>query len=475
MNTIIVKVNNKVETVAEHTVVLKNETPTVIKAVNRNNYELLDTTVNRAPNNVVTKRVDKNLHISFENDGQGPDLIIEGFYDNADSALIGMAEDGSYYYYLPDTGDVTDYVTELQMGEAQSQSLAGDTQISPWWVGATEAEGFAALPWLLGLAGVGVTAAALGGGGGDNDSAPVDTTAPDAPTDIYVGNDDAFINATEIDDNSKVDVIIGLPDNASVGDIITVNGIKQKLTNDDIENKNVTVKINAPAEGEALDVTASITDAAGNESDELSETVGIIDTVAPGEQEDADPVAPVVALSDDEAGGVSASEFENGVQVNVTLPLGTVAGDTVTLTVTPDGGVPITVDYEVTEDDLDASIGNGVAEVTIPNDTATGITADGNYSVTVIVTDAAGNSSATSEAVNFTVDTVAPDAPKNTAIGNGDESITVDEIVNDKVSVTIVLPDNAVVGDTVTVNGIKQELTNDDIENKNITVKIVVA
>ena len=118
MNTIIVKVNNKVETVAEHTVVLKNETPTVIKAVNRTNYELLDTTVNRAPNSVVTKRVDKNLHISFENDGQGPDLIIEGFYDNADSALIGIAEDSGYYYYLPDTGDVTDYVTELQMGEA---------------------------------------------------------------------------------------------------------------------------------------------------------------------------------------------------------------------------------------------------------------------------------------------------------------------------------------------------------------------
>ncbi|GAF53124.1 hypothetical protein [Psychrobacter sp. JCM 18900] len=472
MNTIIVKVNNKVETVAEHTVVLKDETPTVIKAVNRTNYELLDTTVNRAPNNVVTKRVDKNLHISFENDGQGPDLIIEGFYDNADSALIGIAEDGSYYYYLPDTGDVTDYVTELQMGEAQSQSLAGDSQISPWWVGATEAEGFAALPWLLGLAGVGVAAAALGGGGGDdNDSAPVDTTAPDAPTDIYVGNDDAFINAAEIDDNGKVDVIIGLPDNASVGDIITVNGIKQKLTNDDIENKNVTVKINAPAEGEALDVTASITDAAGNESDELSETVGIVDTIAPGEQEDADPVAPVVALSDDEAGGVSASEFENGVQVNVTLPLGTVAGDTVTLTVTPDGGVPITVDYEVTEDDLDASIGNGVAIVTIQNNIEDGITADGDYSVTAVVTDVAGNSSMTSESVNFTVDTAPPGAP-NIAIGNGDALITADEIRDSQVTISIGLPDNASVGDTVTVNGVDQQLTNNDIANSTATVTI---
>ncbi|MGE6246174.1 hypothetical protein ACQKCF_09255, partial [Psychrobacter proteolyticus] len=92
---------------------------------------------------------------------------------------------------------------------------------------------------------------------------------------------------------------------------------------------------------------------------------------------------------------------QNGVQTQVTLPTGTIAGDIVTLTVTPDGGAPITVDYVVTAEDLS---GDGIAEVTIPNNTIGGITADGDYSVTAVVTDAAGNSSAVSDAVGFTVD-----------------------------------------------------------------------
>jgi hypothetical protein len=41
----------------------------------------------------------------MEDDGQDSDLIIEGFYDDTDSALIGLAENGEYYYYIPDTGE----------------------------------------------------------------------------------------------------------------------------------------------------------------------------------------------------------------------------------------------------------------------------------------------------------------------------------------------------------------------------------
>ena len=58
----------------------------------------------RAPNHIVTKRVGNDLHVLMEDDGQDTDLIIEGFYNDPDSALIGLAEDGQYYYYLPDTG-----------------------------------------------------------------------------------------------------------------------------------------------------------------------------------------------------------------------------------------------------------------------------------------------------------------------------------------------------------------------------------
>ncbi|WP_201580510.1 BapA/Bap/LapF family large adhesin [Psychrobacter sp. Pi2-52] len=502
MNTIIVKVNNKVETVAEHTVVLKNETPTVIKAVNRTNYELLDTTVNRAPNNVVTKRVDKNLHISFENDGQGPDLIIEGFYDNADSALIGMAEDGSYYYYLPDTGDVADYVTELQMGEAQSQSLAGDTQISPWWVGATEAEGFAALPWLLGLAGVGVAAAALGGGGGDdndNDSAPVDTTAPDAPS------IDAF-NGTTVTGNAEP---------GSRVDILDADDNVIGTATADATTGAYEVTLDTPlADGETINAVA--TDAAGNTSAE-SDPINAPDTTAPDAPEidgfdgttvvgSAEPGSTVNILdADDTVIGTATADGTTGAYTVVFdpaladgTPITATAtdaanntsdesavfnADTATDTTAPDApsidafnGTTVTGNAEPGSrvDILDADdnvIGTATADATTGAYEVTLDTplADGE-TINAVATDAAGNTSAESDPINAP-DTTAPDAP-SIVIGNGDALITADEISDDQVTISIGLPDNASVGDTVTVNGVDQKLTNDDIANSTATVTI---
>ena len=102
MSTITVKVNDQIKTITEHEVVTQDGKPTIIKAVDKINYELLDESTGHAPNHIITKRIDKDLHISFEDDSENPDLIIEGFYDDIDSALIGMAEDGSYYYYIPD-------------------------------------------------------------------------------------------------------------------------------------------------------------------------------------------------------------------------------------------------------------------------------------------------------------------------------------------------------------------------------------
>jgi len=113
MNTITVKANGQAETVAEHKVVTQDGTPTTIQASDRINYEFIDETTGYGPNNIITKRIDNDLHVSFENGSVEPDLIIEGFYDSVESALIGAAEDGSYYYYIPDTGEVADYVTEL--------------------------------------------------------------------------------------------------------------------------------------------------------------------------------------------------------------------------------------------------------------------------------------------------------------------------------------------------------------------------
>lgn len=132
MKTVIVKVNTATQTIAEHTVVTKDGKPTVIKAETNVNYELVDQAIGRAPNHIVTKRIGNDLHVSMEEEGEVSDLIIEGFYNDPDSALIGLAENGEYYYYIPDTGEVADYVTQLQAGDVEGQALGGDSQVAPW-------------------------------------------------------------------------------------------------------------------------------------------------------------------------------------------------------------------------------------------------------------------------------------------------------------------------------------------------------
>ncbi|MEZ7517226.1 tandem-95 repeat protein, partial [Psychrobacter sp. Arc9] len=170
MNTIVVKTNNATQTVSQVQIITKDGVPTVIAAEGQVNYEFHDTSIGYAPNHIVTKRIKNDLHVSFEKEGQDSDLIIEGFYNDSDSALVGIAEDGEYYYYIPDTGETYDYVTQLEMGDVEGQALGGQDYIAaaiPWWIPVAAG---------LGLAGI---VAAVGGKGDDNindvNDAPVAT------------------------------------------------------------------------------------------------------------------------------------------------------------------------------------------------------------------------------------------------------------------------------------------------------------
>ncbi|WP_261863895.1 Calx-beta domain-containing protein, partial [Psychrobacter sp. JCM 18900] len=74
--------------------------------------------------------------------------------------MLGIAEDGEYYYYIPDTGETYDYVTQLETGDIEGQALGGTEYIAaaiPWWIPAAAG---------LGLAGLVV---GLSSGGGDDD------------------------------------------------------------------------------------------------------------------------------------------------------------------------------------------------------------------------------------------------------------------------------------------------------------------
>ncbi|WP_201540819.1 Ig-like domain-containing protein, partial [Psychrobacter sp. 1044] len=229
MNTIIVKTHNTNSTVDQVQVITKDGKPTVIAAVDKVNYEFYDTAIGRAPNHIITKRIKNNLHISFEEEGQDSDLIIEGFYDSSDSALLGIAENGEYYYYIPDTGETYDYVTQLAIGDTEGQALGGTQYIAaaglPWWIPAAASLG------LIGLV-------AGSSRGKDNDS-KLTNDDPIAVNDSYTVAEDGSVILTPLKGDSDID--------GDTLSIININGtaltpgVAQSIT---VDNGVVKIDIN---------------------------------------------------------------------------------------------------------------------------------------------------------------------------------------------------------------------------------------
>ncbi|MEX9900127.1 Ig-like domain-containing protein, partial [Proteus mirabilis] len=228
--------------------------------------------------------------------------------------------------------------------------------------------------------------------------------------------------------------------------------VEHTLTADEVTAGKADVTI--PADKVTADgnysVTAEITDPAGNTSGQGKPTDFMVDTQIPGDTDgdgtvDTTPVVTIPEATD----GVNADELKDGVQTEVTVPGGSAAGDTLTLTITKPDGSTDTVEHTLTADEVTA----GKADVTIPADKAT---PDGNYSVKAEITDPAGNTSGEGKATDFTVDTVAPSTPVLNAEDNG--------------SVSVELPGDANKGDTVEITfedkkGDKQTVTMEKGDN----------
>ncbi|HJF74723.1 MAG TPA: Ig-like domain-containing protein [Gallibacterium anatis] len=301
------------------------------------------------------------------------------------------------------------------------------------------------------------------------------------------------INADDLKDGVQVNVT--LPKGTQVGDTVTLtvtpkDGQSFEVAhtvdaNDDLTGTDpVTITIpkdNLPkdSQGKTLDgeftVTAKVTDPAGNSSASSDEAKFTVDATVPGDTngngkaDDADddkgkPTVTIPEATEADKHIVNAEDFKDGVQVQVTLPKGTQAGDTITLTIKPANGTAFTVPYTVEPTD-DVS-GNGKVIVNVPvNKFST--TPDGNYTVTAVVTDHSGNSSATSDAANFTIDITAP-GDTNPAVSGVEEAPEVsipeaDNGVNDTewnggekqegagIQVKVTLPSGTRAGDTVTL------------------------
>ena len=146
--------------------------PVRIKAQAGTKYQLQelgkDKGKNTAPDYVRAKRNGKNLEITFE-DGISPDLIIEDYYDEMPAGyngVIGQAENGSYYEYIPEDPNPKGLIPELADGVQPTSVALGGTEVSP----AGAAVGVLAFPLLapLGLLGAGAAALAATNNAGTN-------------------------------------------------------------------------------------------------------------------------------------------------------------------------------------------------------------------------------------------------------------------------------------------------------------------
>ena len=200
--------------------------PVRIKAQAGTKYQLQelgkDKGKNTAPDYVRAKRNGKNLEITFE-DGISPDLIIEDYYDEMPAGyngVIGQAENGSYYEYIPEDPNPKGLIPELADGVQPTSVALGGTEVSP----AGAAVGVLAFPLLapLGLlGGAAAAAAAAGGGGGTTNTTATTTGALDAASDTGTKGD-----------NKTNDPTPDLSGKAPVGSTasVTINGQTYPVT-----------------------------------------------------------------------------------------------------------------------------------------------------------------------------------------------------------------------------------------------------
>ena len=140
--------------------------PIRIKAQAGAKFQLQELSSNKnvAPDYVKVKRVGKDLHIVFENDTQAS-VIIEDYYREMPAGyngVIGQAENGSFYEYIPEDPKASGLVPNLADGGEAVNSALGGAEVQP----AGAAVALLALNPLLPALGLAGALAAAGGGGG---------------------------------------------------------------------------------------------------------------------------------------------------------------------------------------------------------------------------------------------------------------------------------------------------------------------
>ena len=403
-----VKINSGNETVETVKLNAANK-KVIIKAQPNVNYELVDDNTQYAPETIDTKRIGNDLHIAFEGTdiNQESDLVLEGYYEsNNTELLLGKAENGQYYAYVPQSGVESDAVTLLAEEVFSPQALGGNSVATPFWAFNPN--------WLWVAAGVvavgGIIAAANDSG---KASGGTDTTAPAKPT--VEAKDNGSVEVTPPADADTKSVEVSYTDEAGTPKTATLTkGEDGNWTsnNPDVAVDPATGKATIPADKvkDGSPVTAKATDTAGNAGEEGTANAG-------NNPDMTAPSAPEVTPSTTD-GSVAVkvpgdAEVGDTVEVTVT-PEGSDTPEKVTLTKQPDGSW--TSDKPETVPSVEA----GKDSTTIPQDKVK----DGSE-VTAQAKDPSGNDSVPVTAqAGENADKTAPGKPTIEAKINGTVEIT---------------------------------------------------
>ncbi|HHX7163905.1 TPA: Ig-like domain-containing protein [Enterobacter hormaechei] len=359
-----------------------------VKLIPGNKYLLKNVNDDFAPENITLQRVGKALHIIQEGDTQ-PSIIIENYFDgdSKNPTLMGMAEDGLLYAYIPLSGESYDNGYLMAEGGLAPVALGGE----PLGAGgpllsAPDDENdmlFGMLGWFaLAAAGVGAAFALSELDKDESDSQP----APEKPSIGKAVDDEGSIKGPLKSGDVTDDSTPSLIGKGKPGDTIHIidndKEIGSVIVDDEGEWSYTPDK--PLGEGEH-DLSVVVEDPDGNMSPPSDPITIVVDTVAPD--------APTIEHIMDKVGKVTGEILEDAYTDD---PKPEMSG-------TGEAGATITI-YDNGKKIGETSVNDDGRWYFKPSENLT----DGNHSITVSQTDKAGNVSEPSDERDFIVLTEPP-------------------------------------------------------------------
>ena len=359
-----------------------------VKLIPGNKYLLKNVNDDFAPENITLQRVGKALHIIQEGDTQ-PSIIIENYFDgdSKNPTLMGMAEDGLLYAYIPLSGESYDNGYLMAEDSLAPVALGGE----PLGAGgpllsAPDDENdmlFGLLGWFaLAAAGVGAAFALSELDKDESDS----QSAPEKPSIGKTVDDEGSIKGPLQSGDVTDDSAPSLIGKGKPGDTIHIIDNDKEIGSVIVDDEGEwSYTPDKPLDDGEHDLSVVVEDPDGNMSPPSDPITIVVDTVAPD--------APSIEHIMDKVGKITGEILEDAYTDD---PKPEMSG-------TGEAGATITI-YDNGKKIGETMVNEDGRWYFKPSENLT----DGNHSITVSQTDKAGNVSEPSDEREFIVLTEPP-------------------------------------------------------------------